>query len=232
MASPALFLFDIDGTILRGSTKVHRDAFTYAFREVYGLDCSLDGLVAAGRTDTWLLQQPLLQAGIPEQEIGARMPQAFTAMEEYVDRHLGDLHDRVLPGVEHVLAELHERHQLLGLLTGNLRGIALSKMRKAGLERYFDTGGFGEESAVRARLVPVAIAKASERAGRSISPARSVVIGDTPLDVQAGQEGGTRTVGVATGPYDCRQLDAAGADLVLSSLAVTDSVVRLLGMVN
>ena len=35
-----LFLFDIDGTLLRGGTRVHREAFTYAFQTVYGLPFS------------------------------------------------------------------------------------------------------------------------------------------------------------------------------------------------
>lgn len=232
VASPALFLFDIDGTILRGSTKVHRDAFAHAYRAVYGIDASLDGIAAAGRTDTWLLEQPLRRAGIPDEEIRARMPAAFASMEAYVDQNLGDLHDRVLPGVRHTLAELHERAQLLGLLTGNLRGIALAKMRKAGLASYFDTGGFGEESATRSRLVPVALSKASERAGRPIPAGHAVVIGDTPLDIEAGQQNGTKTVGVATGPYECSQLHAAEADLVLQSLDVPNAVGQLLRLVS
>lgn len=229
---PALFLFDIDGTILRGSTAVHRDAFAHAYQSVYGVQATLDGVVAAGRTDTWLLEQPLRREGVPEDEIRAGMPEAFAAMEAYVDQHLGDLRDRVLPGVRKVLEDLDARGELLGLLTGNLRGIAMAKMRKAGLARYFDTGGFGEESAIRSDLVPVAVSKASAKAGTPISPARSVVIGDTPLDVEAGRVNGTRTVGVATGPYECRQLQDAGADLVFPALSAPDAVGQLLGLVD
>lgn len=229
---PALFLFDIDGTILRGSTTVHRDAFAHAYQSVYGIDATLDGVEAAGRTDAWLLEQPLHRAGLSEHEIRARMPDAFAAMEAYVDHHLGDLRDKVLPGVRNVLADLDARGELLGLLTGNLRGIAMAKMRKAGLARYFDTGAFGEESAIRSDLVPVALSKASVKAGRSISSARTVVIGDTPLDVEAGKEHGAKTAGVATGPYDCRQLQDADADLVLASLESPATVERLLGLVD
>lgn len=231
-----LFLFDIDGTLLRGSTPVHRDAFGHAYRTVYGLSLDLDGVSAAGRTDTWLLAAPLRRHGMRDEEIWARMPAAFEAMEAYVDQHLGDLRDRLLPGVPEVLRELHERGQLLGLLTGNLAGIAMAKMRKAGLARYFDTGGFGEESEIRAHLVPVALAKAAETlriggetrrsmrwterfagAGHAIPPNHAVVIGDTPLDIEAGHIAGTRTVGVATGPFTVEQLQAEGADLVLPS---------------
>jgi phosphoglycolate phosphatase len=52
-----------------------------------------------------------------------------------------------------------------------------------------------------------------------------VLIGDTPLDVAAAREGGARAVGVATGPFDASELDAAGADAVLADLRDTEAVV-------
>jgi phosphoglycolate phosphatase-like HAD superfamily hydrolase len=147
------------------------------------------------------------------------MPRAFETMESYVETHLGDLRDRVLPGVLDVLAGLQAADQLLGLLTGNLSGIAMAKMRHAGLARYFDTGGFGEESEVRGHLVPVALAKASETAGAPIPPERAVVVGDTPLDIEAGKLCGTKTAGVATGTFSEDELTRSRADLVLPSLS-------------
>ena len=174
---------------------------------------------AAGRTDTWLLLEVLRRAGIDDGRARARLPQAFAAMQDYVDAQLGDLRDKVLPGVPQVLSDLHAAGQLLGLLTGNLSRVAGAKLRHAGLSGYFDTGGFGEESDVRSHLVPVALRHASERAGHPVPAARAVVIGDTPLDVEAGKAHGTRTVGVATGPFDEDQLREAGADLVIPSFA-------------
>jgi phosphoglycolate phosphatase len=228
-----LFLFDIDGTILRGSTAVHREAFAHAYRRVYGLPLSLDGVSAAGRTDTWLLAEPLRRQGMADADIWDRMPQAFDRMQEYVGKRVPDLRPNVLPGIPQVLAELDRRGELLGLLTGNLSGIAAAKMRAAGLARYFEVGGFGEESEIRAHLVPVAIAKAGERAGHPISPSNVVIIGDTPLDIEAGTQAGTRTAGVATGPYSVEDLARAGADLVLESLedaqGAVEALVRLVG---
>jgi phosphoglycolate phosphatase len=218
---PALFLFDIDGTVLRGSTEVHRHAFRHAFETVYGLPLSLDGVPAAGRTDTWLLLEVLRRAGIEGEEARGRMPDAFVAMQDFTEEHLGDLREKVLPGVPEVLAGLHHAGQMLGLLTGNLSRIAMAKMRHARLAQYFDTGGFGQESEDRSHLVPVAIRHASEQAGHAISPDRAIVIGDTPFDIEAGQAHGTKTVGVATGPFDEDQLRVAGADLVLPSFADT-----------
>lgn len=217
-AGPVLFLFDIDGTLIKGGTAVHREAFAHAFRAVYGLPLDLDGVPAGGRTDTWLLIEPLRRNGLSETEIRAGMPRAFDEMQVYVEERLGDLRDRVLPGVPKVLDHLRARGHRLGLLTGNLSRIAMAKMRQAGLATYFDTGGFGEESDIRSDLVPVALRKWGEATGEDIPAWRTVVVGDTPLDVEAGKVHGTRTVVVATGPYAEAQLRETDADLVLPSL--------------
>jgi phosphoglycolate phosphatase len=229
----ALFLFDIDGTILKGRTQEHHDAFARAFQGIYGQPLDLNGVLPAGRTDMWLLAEPLRRRGLSNREISDKMPQAFALMEEYVDRHLGDVRVRLLPGIPEVVHALHERGELLGLLTGNLSGIAFAKMRHAGLGSYFETGGFGQESEVRDHLVPVAIRHASDRAGHPIAPSETVVIGDTPLDIEAGRAGGTRTVGVATGPFTQDQLREAGADLVFPSFEDWKRAVKeLLALAN
>jgi phosphoglycolate phosphatase-like HAD superfamily hydrolase len=53
-----------------------------------------------------------------------------------------------------------------------------------------------------------------------------VLVGDTPLDVAAGREGGARVVAVATGHYDEDTLRAAGADVVLPGLGDTRRAVE------
>jgi phosphoglycolate phosphatase len=225
-----LVLFDIDGTLIRAGTTVHRAAFAHAFRTVYDLDLTLDGLSAAGRTDTWLLHEPLRGAGLKDEYIRELMPRAFAEMGAYVDLRLGSLRDNVLPGVQHVLQSLQAQGVMLGLLTGNLSSIAHAKMRSAGLDRYFDLGGFGEESEVRSDLVPVALSKAGEGMDGIVDPRQVVIVGDTPLDIEAGSVHGVRTCGVATGPFDQDALRAAGADLVLPSLqGAEDAILKLTG---
>lgn len=227
-ALPQLFLFDIDGTILRGGTVVHRDAFAHVFRTVYDLPLTLDTVIAAGRTDTWLLVEPLRRSGLPDADIWARMQLAFTVMAEYVEEHIADMRESVLPGVPEVLARLREMGYLLGLLTGNLSRIARAKMQRAGLAEYFSTGGFGEESMDRPDLVPVALEHATQTYGMPLRAGQTVLIGDTPLDVEAGRAHGALTCGVATGRFSTDALRAAGADLVLESLADAESAVEAL----
>src|SRR5579859_2235798 len=224
----ALFLFDIDGTLIKSGTSVHHEAFTRAFQQVYGLPLDLTGISPAGRTDRWLLHEALRRQGVSEARIRERLHDAFELMGDWVERYQTDLRERVLPGVPQVLESLNAHGQWLGLLTGNVARVARAKIRHAGLERYFDTGGFGEESEVRADLIPVALQHAGAARGELIPPERAVVIGDTPLDIEAGKIAGTRTVAVATGQYSIDDLADWGADVVFPTLADHDAVVDVL----
>jgi phosphoglycolate phosphatase-like HAD superfamily hydrolase len=50
-----------------------------------------------------------------------------------------------------------------------------------------------------------------------------VLIGDTPLDIQAAHANGLKAVAVATGWVTAEELAAAGADLVLPDFADTEA---------
>jgi phosphoglycolate phosphatase-like HAD superfamily hydrolase len=54
--------------------------------------------------------------------------------------------------------------------------------------------------------------------GRDIEPGEVIVVGDTPLDVDAAKAVGAVSLGVASGKYSVDELRRAGADLVLASL--------------
>ncbi|HSU88558.1 MAG TPA: HAD hydrolase-like protein, partial [Terriglobia bacterium] len=66
--------------------------------------------------------------------------------------------------------------------------------------------------------VRAAANKAAVRQGRDIPASDIFVIGDTPLDIDAGKRAGFRTVGVATGSYSIEQLLDSGATFAVSDL--------------
>lgn len=230
MAPPLLYLFDIDGTLLVGATAAHREAFAHAVLDVYGVTPDLNGMVTAGRTDSWILAEMLRIHGFDERTIRDGMARAFALMEEYVEQHPRDLRHTVLPGAADVLRGLAAADRVLGLLTGNLRGIARAKLRQAGIDDYFATGGFGEVSQVRADLVPAALIAAGQDRARPFGPDETVLVGDTPLDVEAGHHAGARVAAVATGRYTEDDLRSAGADVVFPTLAAPGVVETLLSL--
>jgi phosphoglycolate phosphatase len=112
------------------------------------------------------------------------------------------------------------------VLTGNIRPLAALKLRRAGLSDLLDldVGGYGDVHEVRAELVPVARLAASRAYGADFGGWSTVLVGDTPLDVEAALAAGARVVGVATGGYSEEELAAAGAHAVLPDLTDTARV--------
>lgn len=54
--------------------------------------------------------------------------------------------------------------------------------------------------------------------GHPLDASRVLVVGDTPLDIEAAHAAGAVGVGVASGHYSVEQLRESGADFVIGSL--------------
>jgi phosphoglycolate phosphatase len=66
--------------------------------------------------------------------------------------------------------------------------------------------------------VPIAQAKAAAKYGTSFDARRTIIIGDTPRDIEAARASGAHVIAIASGAFSEEQLAAKGAKIVLSSL--------------
>jgi phosphoglycolate phosphatase len=112
------------------------------------------------------------------------------------------------------------------LLTGNIRPLAEVKLGALGLTEHLDldVGTYGDAHEVRSELVGPARRRAALAYGADFSGEATVLVGDTPLDVEAALVTGARAVAVATGYYSVAELIAAGAHAVLPDLTDTGRV--------
>ena len=100
------------------------------------------------------------------------------------------------------------------------------KLRRAGLSAGLDldAGAYGDVHEIRSELVTAARAAATRVYGMDFPGSRTVLIGDTPLDVEAALATGARAVAVATGSYPAADLAAAGAHVILPDLTDAGAV--------
>ena len=217
-----LVLWDVDGTLV--DTAGHgRDAFEAAFREVVGrpLEAEVD---YAGRTDHQIAMAMLEGVEDADGHLPRLLQKLVPALEARVDRMREE--GGAYPGVPEALGALAGREGVAqSLLTGNLEANAALKLAAFGLEDYFDfeLGAFGSDPHERrSDLVAVARERAEAKLG---SPVEAVLVGDTPLDVQAAREAGARVIAVATGFADEESLRAARPDVLLRDLADTGRAV-------
>lgn len=213
----ALYLFDIDGTLLRAGGAGSR-ALDAVFAGRYQLTGAMAGIDAGGRTDPWLVAQVFEQRlgrTADDDEIAA----VITAYLPELERELGRGAFRVLPSVVETLDWLGGRVGVaVGIATGNVAVGARHKLDRAGLTERFAFGGYGCDSADRPTVVARAIERGVATAG-TCARDRMVVVGDTIHDISAARACGVRVVAVATGTQSRAQLAAAAPDVVLDTLA-------------
>lgn len=211
-----LVLLDIDGTLVWRASKEHALAVVEAIHEVHGeLELQLGTVDAAGMTDRHIVRALLRGAGLTDAAIDADMEWLLgIAVRRYDERCPADLSETVLPGIPELLDQL-SRDPLVqtGLVTGNLEPIAHRKLHAAGLAKPLLpwVGAYGSDAEDRNHLVPVAQERAAALygyAGRWPS-SRTVVVGDTPRDIECARVAGAAVIAVTTGAFPREALTAA-----------------------
>lgn len=224
---PRLLLFDIDLTLIR-SNGAGRSSIDAAFADCFGIQHATQGVSFDGRTDQGIFDGVMHHFELDGDGGHERLDRVFARYLLELPSHLRARHGVVLPGVPQLLDRLSAEHVPLGLATGNIRPGAEIKLTFFGIWDHFLTGGFGDDSAVRSEIVTAGIHRLAALAGVEPEPASVLVIGDTPLDVQAAHLAGAKAVGVASGNYGTAELRASGADFVLKSFADTEASLRVL----
>jgi phosphoglycolate phosphatase len=224
-----LVLWDVDQTLVRVAG-VGTAIYQVAFRELFGRDLPIVKVSMAGRTDRAIALDMLAAGGISEPREHVDAFQAIQAAHAPSMAPQIIAHGQVLPGVPAALAAVARSRPGLrviqSVLTGNVRAMSDVKLASLGLADSLDleSGAYGTESEIRADLVPIAERNAKARYGEDFSGAATVLVGDTPLDVEAALVAGARAVAVATGNYTFEDLVEAGADAVLPDLTDPDQV--------
>lgn len=209
--SKLLLLFDIDGTLLKVNGKVNHEILADAL-SACGVDrAPIFNERFAGRTDRDIF---LSLPGVH--------PEMFEDLrKEYsllMEKSLSESDIKVIPGVESCLQYLKKEGYALGLITGNCREAAYTKLNKAGLDHYFSSGGFGDLHEDRNYLPKLARASSSEYFGYAFRPEETFIIGDTPNDIRCARYASSHAIAVSTGTYSHEELAAHNPDLLLSSL--------------
>jgi phosphoglycolate phosphatase-like HAD superfamily hydrolase len=218
-----LFLFDIDGTLMRGAGVQHRAALVGGIQEVLGVETTVDGIPVHGMLDRDILAQMMARVGVDESEVSAVLEAVMEAAQRIYPKTCLDLRSKVLPGVPEALAEIHTLGYPMGLVTGNLSRIGWAKVESAGLQQFFSFGAFAEMGLTRTELMRLAVDQVGGE-GKQVTH-----VGDAPSDVEAARANGFRMVAVATGLTPASELERLGADVVLSDLSRPADRLRLIG---
>jgi phosphoglycolate phosphatase-like HAD superfamily hydrolase len=198
-----VLLFDLDGTLVRAGG-AGRKALNRAIREVFKTRKDCGELSLAGKTDLRNFAEAIEQATgrkARRAEVDRVHREYLRFLPFYVRVALRGKKYELTAGIEPLLKRLsREKGVLMGLGTGNVKEGARIKLEPSGLHPYFLFGGYGCDAYHRPALLKKAVARARKLLdGERVDGADVYVIGDTPLDVEAGKKAGYRTIAVGTG---------------------------------
>ncbi len=202
-----LIAFDWDGTLF-DSTKIIVRCIQAAVRDVGGTVPSDE---AAGYVIGLGLMQALAHAApdVPPEkypELGARYRHHYIGHQNDIS-----LFDGVLP----LLAALKARGHLLSVATGKSRHGLDEALQAVELKGRFDGSRTADKTAGKPH--PRMLHELMDEFG--VSPARTLMIGDTTHDLQMALNAGCASVGVSYGAHESAAFDALQPRFVAHSVA-------------
>ncbi|AZI57069.1 HAD family hydrolase [Nakamurella antarctica] len=231
MTFPDFVLFDIDGTLMAGSSD-HLRVLMRTANKSLGINVQIEiqheKPTLNGRSIAGMIDAQLLRLLMPvESQNGNHHISLADLVAEYGNDYRESIQSgtispgKILPGVESFLRVL-DSHQIPRVLsTGNISMVASAKLAAVGLAHgfCFDAHlGFGDLHADRADLVKAALTGLPFPAVRG----KGLLIGDTAPDMKAAATAGLFGAAVLTGSDDENELRLAGADRIFAGMQEVD----------
>lgn len=206
----ANLLWDIDGTLIEHAP-AKRDRHAYAVTQVLGVPTTPipPGI---GKTDRQIVTEIIAAHTEPTHDV---IETVLSHLDDITDTDLVIAPASPLPQVHETLTHMSDLGVPNLLLTGNTPRRAEAKVRSAGLAPYFtfDAGFYGRDHATRMDIVADAVARLDADVLE-----RTIIIGDTVLDITAARSGGFKVIAVATGAISVDDLAAQEPDGLLPAL--------------
>lgn len=207
--------FDLDWTLIKGGSLIHRNSIIYALKSVFNIDADIDSINIQGMVDRQILYELALKSGIKRKSILKNMEKLINNTNKIFLENSMNKKFIALPGSYELLKTLHEKKIPVGILTGNTNVIGKYKLKNTNLYDFVDYEVYGDRFLERAELVKIAIKKLKNIYPNAVFD-DMIIVGDTPKDIECAKENGVKVISVATGIYKRKELYKA--DLVLSSL--------------
>ncbi len=221
-------VFDIDWTLVHGINLTHSASFRYMFESVFGLkNINVRDIRPNGMTDSQIILEILKIHNLSEKLTKECLDTAIKIMGDYYLKNSQNEHIKLMPGVMNLLDTLTDAGYIMGILSGNIEVVGRRKLSGASISEYFSFGAFGDKSVSRSELVNFAERDMQEQ-GISAQRNQFVIIGDSMRDIECAKNSNLPSICVATGSYTMKELQDAGADLVLNTLEEVGAIMEFI----
>lgn len=219
-----LLIWDIDGTLVDCGS-AGRKAMDRTFKDLFQVDNGFEGISMSGRLDQVILREAIEKHALNQLDVA----NFYQRYEEVLDEVLSKTDVKLYAGISETLAFTDSQHTLINVIsTGNCEVGAWLKLKHAGIDHYFEHGGFGCSFVKREDLVGQIIKEVEEKHKVTFDPKDIVVIGDTPHDISSGQFHQATTIAVLTGSYSKEELLAYKPTYIIDNFEHLDDFIDML----
>jgi phosphoglycolate phosphatase len=214
MKSAELFVFDLDGTLIDSKTDlVNSVNATRASMNLEPLPVETVSSYVGDGAPT-LIKRALPDATEPQLEVALRY---FLA---YYREHMLDA-TTLYPGVREALDQLHGAGKPMAILTNKPVRFSVTLIERLGLTGHFFKI-YGGNSFPEKKPHPGGLQALMEE--RAAAPERTVMIGDSSVDIQTARNAGARSCGVTWG-FQPETFVSAPPDLLIADLRELSALV-------
>ncbi len=201
--------FDVDGTLSDTD-----DLYVAKFEPFFRLLPISDSRAAARRFVMWAEAPGNSLLGIPD-KLG--VDDELLKVWEWLNRNRPRpmKHFLLMKGVEKMLKQLSKKYPL-SVVSARDENSTLAFLEQFNLTQYFQVV-VTAVTAEHTKPYPDPIFYAAKAMG--VKPKNCLMIGDTTVDIRAGQAAGAQTVGVLCGFGELEELQKSRADLILDTTA-------------
>ncbi|MBS1993612.1 MAG: HAD family hydrolase [Cyanobacteria bacterium SZAS LIN-2] len=222
-----LILFDIDETMI-SSDGAGRRALQRALAQRHNIPEEFTHLPMSGKTDPQILSEIFAAASVTleGEALQKEIQHVIEIYLEFLDEEIpASKYYIIHTGVPALLDRLSvEPGAYLGLLTGNVEAGARKKLKRFDLNRYFDIGAYGSDSASRLDLPAVAVKRALDHFNEQFAPEEVVIIGDSVNDIACAHHYGATALIANTGKTTWEELVAHKPKYLFKDLGNLDEV--------
>ena len=212
-----LVIFDLDGTLVDSKQDLVNSV--NATREHMGLDHLDDALVASyvGRG-----APALIRSSLGEQASDEDLERGLGYFLAYYREHMLD-YTHLYPGVRESIERLHSAGTRLAILTNKPARFSEQMIDRLGLaDRFFRI--YGGNSFAQKKPDPIGIDKLCEES--RIAKDRTIMIGDSSVDIRTARNAGVRSCGVSYG-FQPESFKHDPPDVVVDSMEeITDMLLN------
>ncbi|MBI1911143.1 MAG: HAD-IA family hydrolase [Deltaproteobacteria bacterium] len=211
-----LIIFDLDGTLIDSS----QDIAWSANRTLLAMDHRERDINEIVGHIGWGVK-PLLEKLMPD-EGPERILEARNKFLEFYGGHLV-VKTYIYPGVIDTIEFFRDKGKQMAIVTNKPIGLSEQILDILKLSRYFRMV-LGGDSLLNKKPHPEPVEKVVNTLG--VAPNKAVIVGDSPVDCEAGKAAGTCTVGAAYGFRGRGELVEAGCDIIIDEFSKLKEVLK------